>query len=273
MSARPKQMARAAQLVRLICWKEETAQQHAKEIAKLGYRVEASSLHGSSAFITHFRSLNPAVVAIDLDRLPSHGREIAIVLRSSKTTRHLPIVFAGGVKEKVARLQAELPDAVFTSWEKIAGGLKMAITSPPMEHVQLTPHMRRWHDSALTRKLGISANMKVALIGGAEDGMDEIVGELPEGASIGQRIGSGTQLVLYVVHSLRELDGAVDHAQSHLPEGASFWIIHPKTTARLRSDFNQNDVRELGLAGGFVDYKVCAVDAQWSGLKFARRKR
>ncbi|QNI33025.1 hypothetical protein H7849_03335 [Alloacidobacterium dinghuense] len=266
-------MARAARLVRLICWNDELAQQYAKEIAKLGYQVEASSLRGSSAFVTHFRSLNPAVVAIDLDRLPSHGREVAIVLRGSRTTRHIPIVFAGGVDEKVARLRAELPDAIFTSWQKIAGALKKAIVSSPLEPVQPTPHMERWHDSALTRKLGISPKMQVALIGGAEDGMEEIIGELPEGTSLNHRIVAGTQLVLYVVHSLRELDAAADHAQAHLPEGTSFWIIHPKTTAKLRSDFNQNDVREVGLARGFVDYKVCAVDAQWSGLKFARRKR
>jgi hypothetical protein len=273
MSARPKPLARTSQLVRLICWNEELAQGRAKEIAKIGYRVDASSLRGSSAFVSHFRDLNPAVALIDLDRLPSHGREIAIVLRGSKTTRHIPIVFAGGGEEKVARLRAELPDAVFTSWEKIGAALKRAITSLPAEPVQLTPHMERWHDSPLTRKLGISTKMKVALIGGAEDGMEEIIGELPEGASLNSRISAGVQLVLYVVHSLRELDAAVDHARAHLPEGASFWIVHPKTTAKLRSDFNQNDVREMGLARGFVDYKVCAVDAQWSGLKFARRKR
>lgn len=266
-------MKRTAQLVRLICWNDELAQQQAKEIAKLGYRVEASSLRGSSAFVSHIRNLNPAVVVIDLDRLPSHGREVAIVLRGSKTTRHVPIVFAGGVEEKVVRLRTELPDAVFTSWEKLAGALKKVLASPPIEPVLITPHMQRWHNSPLTRKLGISANMKVALIGGAEDGMEEIIGELPDGASLSSRMVPGTQLVLYVAHSLRELDAAVDHAKAHLPEGTSFWIIHPKTSAKLHTDFNQNDARELALGRGFVDYKVCAVDAQWSGLKFARRKK
>jgi hypothetical protein len=40
----------------------------------------------------------------------------------------------------------------------------------------------------------------------------------------------------------------------------------------LRPDFNQNDVRNAALAVGLVDYKVCAVDSQWSGLKFTRKK-
>jgi hypothetical protein len=140
-------MGLASQLVRLICWNEELAQQRAKEIAKLGYRVDASSLRGSSAFISHFRNLNPAIALIDLDRLPSYGREVGIVLRGSKTTRHIPIVFAGGVEEKVARLHIELPDATFTSWEKIGSALKQAITADPIEPVQPTPHMERWHAS------------------------------------------------------------------------------------------------------------------------------
>jgi len=263
----------ATQMVRLVCWNDELAQQRSAEISRLGYRVDASSLRGTSAFVSHFRAVNPDIVVIDLDRLPSYGREVAIVLRGSKTTRHLPIVFAGGVEEKVERLRSELPDAVFTPWKKIAPALKRAVVSPPMEPVRPVPHMERWNRSSLTQKLGIAANMKVALIGGTEDGMEEIIGELPEGASLSARIVDSTKLVLYVVHALRELDAAVDHAQTKLPEGASFWIIYPKKAANQHRDFNENNVRELGLGRGFVDYKVCSVDTRWSGLKFARRKR
>jgi 6-phosphofructokinase 1 len=43
-------------------------------------------------------------------------------------------------------------------------------------------------------------------------------------------------------------------------------------TCRYKVDFNQNDVRRAGLAAGLVDYKVCAVDSDWSGLKFARKQ-
>jgi hypothetical protein len=31
-------------------------------------------------------------------------------------------------------------------------------------------------------------------------------------------------------------------------------------------------VRERGLALGIVDYKICAIDATWSGLLFAKRR-
>jgi hypothetical protein len=40
----------------------------------------------------------------------------------------------------------------------------------------------------------------------------------------------------------------------------------------MAGELDENAVRDAGLALGFVDYKVCAVDEAWSGLKFARRK-
>ena len=37
--------------------------------------------------------------------------------------------------------------------------------------------------------------------------------------------------------------------------------------------FVATDVRESALAVGMVDYKICAVDNDWTGMKFARRKK
>jgi hypothetical protein len=88
-----------------------------------------------------------------------------------------------------------------------------------------------------------------------------------------KRFTPETRLALYLVRSARELTNAFEHAVARLPKDASLWIIHPKRTKTMSVDFNQNDVRELGLARGFVDYKVCAVNSEWSGLKFARRKK
>ena len=47
------------------------------------------------------------------------------------------------------------------------------------------------------------------------------------------------------------------------------WIIWPKKTSLLASDVTQVEV----CAAGFVDFKICAVDADWSGLAFVRRKK
>ena len=52
----------------------------------------------------------------------------------------------------------------------------------------------------------------------------------------------------------------------------ALWIAWPKQASGVASDLTQQHVREIGLATGLVDYKICAIDATWSGLLFTRRK-
>jgi hypothetical protein len=49
------------------------------------------------------------------------------------------------------------------------------------------------------------------------------------------------------------------------------WISWPKKSSGVPTDLDENKVRNIGLAGGLVDVKVCAITDVWSGLKFVRR--
>ncbi len=257
-------------VLRLVCWNEDLARERARVLKVAGFSVDASPLN-PSGLIGYFRETMPTAVVIDLDRLPSHGREVAVALRTSKATRHIPILFAGGLQEKVERIRHELPDAFFTEWRSVARALKKALKNAPAEPVQPTPHMLRYAGTSLVKKLGFKPGMKVALLAPPE-GFDETLGDLPEGVELQPKIKRETGLVLWFVRSRRELDRETEYLSVRLPEGTSVWIIHPKQASRYKVDFNQNDVRAAGLAAGLVDYKVCAVDKDWSGLKFARKK-
>ncbi len=271
----PKTPAR----VRLVSWNEDTAQVRAHQLTGMGFSVDASSLLGRGGVIGHFREAAPDAVVLDLDRLPSHGREVGVVLRSSRSTRHLPLIFAGGDSEKVERIRVALPDAVFTSWDNIADAVRHAMAHPVATPIKPTPHMERWAGASLSRKLDIKPGTQVAVLGvfdgfpGGFEGFAELLGDLPVGTALVKRFTPKTQLTLNLVGTLRELAAAFEHATARLPKDTSLWIIHPKRTKTMSVDFNQNDVRELGLASGFVDYKVCAVNSEWSGLKFARKKK
>ena len=50
------------------------------------------------------------------------------------------------------------------------------------------------------------------------------------------------------------------------------WLSWPKKSSKLCQDLTEDGLREVMLPTGWVDVKVCAVDADWSGLKFLRRK-
>jgi len=260
--------------IRLICWNQDLARERARVLREAGFSVNASPL-STSGLIGQFRERRPAVVLIDLDRLPSHGREVATVLRNGKSTRYIPIVFAGGLAEKVDRVRGELPDAFFTGWQGVAAALKKAMKGRtkrvPAEPVQPLAHMQRYAGSSLVKKLGLKPGMKVAVLA-APDDFEGTLGELPEGVELQPRVTRETEMAIWFVRSRRELGRELDYLIAQLPERGGVWIVHPKQAGRYRVDFNQRDVMVTGFAAGLAVCKVCAVDADWSGLKFARKK-
>ena len=50
------------------------------------------------------------------------------------------------------------------------------------------------------------------------------------------------------------------------------WVSWPKKASKVPTDITEDTIREICLPMGFVDVKVCAVDAVWSGLKLMIRK-
>jgi len=52
---------------------------------------------------------------------------------------------------------------------------------------------------------------------------------------------------------------------------AMVWVSWPKMAAKVATDVTEDVVRAVALPLGYVDVKVCAVDATWSGLKLVIR--
>ncbi len=50
------------------------------------------------------------------------------------------------------------------------------------------------------------------------------------------------------------------------------WVSWSKKSAEVETDISEDTIREVALPMGFVDIKVCAVDAVWSGLKLVIRR-
>ena len=126
----------------------------------------------------------------------------------------------------------------------------------------------------LPRKLGLVTAKggvgEVAILGEPE-GFRALLGNLLESVKLHARLTATTVLALCFVRTRAELGALMELLGAQLPRVAHVWVMHPK--AGRKPDFNQNDVRDAGLAAGLVDYKVCSVDEDWSGLKFAWRKR
>src|SRR5262245_6877874 len=123
-------MGRSRPLVRLVHWKDEEVPERAARLEAAGYAVDGE-VPGTSIGVKTLRENPPAAFVIDLGRLPSHGREVAFALRQAKGLREIPIVFVAGAADKVAKVRADLPDAIYAEWGGIGDALAAAIAAPP----------------------------------------------------------------------------------------------------------------------------------------------
>jgi hypothetical protein len=120
----------------------------------------------------------------------------------------------------------------------------------------------------LPRKLGIKEGHRVLLVD-PPDGFD--LGDLP-GVTLHRRAGAAPYDVIVAFTPYRRaLERRFDALSARLVSNGGLWVAWPKRSSGLATDLDENGVRDVGLAAGLVDNKVCAIDATWSGLRFVVR--
>ncbi|MGQ0733940.1 MAG: hypothetical protein ACT4QD_09820 [Acidobacteriota bacterium] len=254
--------------VRLIHWNEAEGREAALRLASLGHHADFEALDGPR-LLRAVRASPPEAIVIDLSRRPSHGREVGLALRSYKTTRRIPLVFVGGEKEKVARIRALLPDAAYTTWGRVHAALVRALARRVRDPV--VPPSSIYSSKPAVEKLGIKPGMRVAVLGAPPRIEEAILMPRPRGVTLSARPEPTCDLFLAFVRSQRELAVRLLSLTEQVGR-QTVWFIWPKATSKVPSDLTANLVRETGLASGWVDFKVCSVDATWSGLAFKRRR-
>ena len=123
----------------------------------------------------------------------------------------------------------------------------------------------------LPQKLGIKPAMSVGLVG-APAGFEETLGTLPPDAALVRAPRKPVPLVLWFAASRKALEGNLARVSALVAQGGGLWVAWPKKTSGMPTDLTEQAIRDVLLPHGLVDYKVCAIDGTWSGLKFARRK-
>lgn len=253
--------------VRLIHWNGPEGRERKLRLASLGHHADFDEVDGQ-ALLRMLRRDPPQAFIIDLSRLPSHGREVAMWLRSAKTTRHVPIVFVDGDPVKVAKLKALLPDATYTTWPKLTTALPKALARRIAAPV--VPPSSIYTGRPLVEKLGVTAGMRVCLVG-APKGFVAMLAPGPDGVTFSAKPSAQCELFVAFVRSRQELAAQLDAVAHHVSR-QTLWLAWPKKTSGVKTDLNGNVIRETGLASGWVDFKICAIDDTWSGLAFKRRK-
>ena len=129
--------------------------------------------------------------------------------------------------------------------------------------------MPGYSGTPLPKKLGIKDGFRILVV----DAPPEVLAGLK--AALDQceiaKDGSPLDFAMVFAKSGVPLTREFKRITKFLAPGGMLWVSWPKKSSGVKTDLDENKIREIGLATGLVDVKVCAVTDIWSGLKFVRR--
>jgi len=123
---------------------------------------------------------------------------------------------------------------------------------------------------SLIEKLGIKDGFAIAILGAPEN-YAATLGQLPSGVKQANKLKGPLDFIQFFSSRRSRLNEQFPRLKAALSPSGMLWVSWPKASSGVPTDLTENVVREIGLANGLVDVKVCAVDEVWSGLKFVYR--
>jgi hypothetical protein len=132
------------------------------------------------------------------------------------------------------------------------------------------PNPAGYSGTPLVQKLGYKPDSRVYL-DGAPGGYRDLLGAVPDGVAFLDEATAPLDLVHLFTASRAELAKKLARYRKLVADAGAVWVSWPKKAAKVPTDVTEDVVREVALPLGFVDVKVCAVDATWSGLKLVVR--
>lgn len=132
------------------------------------------------------------------------------------------------------------------------------------------PPTHGYSGRTLAQKMGLKPGMSCLTIR-APGHYTELVADA-EGVRFGTRLRSADVVHWFCAHR-RDFQRDLERALGKVADPGMLWVSWPKKASPLFIDLVEDDLRAALLPLDWVDVKVCAVDADWSGLKFTRRKK
>lgn len=123
----------------------------------------------------------------------------------------------------------------------------------------------------LWKKLGYAAGQPVCVLNAPPD-YPQLLAGAPEPLRWVKRADATVALVHLFVDRRADLARQLSALRQTLGPEAVLWVSWPKKASKRPTDITEDLIREEALPLGWVDVKVCAVDATWSGLKLVVRK-
>ena len=134
-----------------------------------------------------------------------------------------------------------------------------------------TPSGSGYSGTPLAKKLGVRDGASVWTLAAPEN-YRALLEPLPPGVRFVAKLSKDIDIAHVFCTQHAVLADVLDTCRRTLAPGATVWVSWPKKAAKVPTDITEDTIREVALPLGFVDVKVCAVDAVWSGLKLVVRR-
>jgi hypothetical protein len=92
----------------------------------------------------------------------------------------------------------------------------------------------------------------------------------PLGRKLGAKPGAG--VVVFFTAARADLERRFAALRDTLDPADGLWIAYPKKSSALEGDLSFQTVQAIGLDHGLVDNKTCAIDADWTAVRFVYRR-
>jgi hypothetical protein len=83
---------------------------------------------------------------------------------------------------------------------------------------------------------------------------------------------AGANVTVLFTTSRRVLERRFEALKRTLDSADGVWIAYPKKVSQIESDLSFDEVQRIGLEAGLVDNKTCAIDDDWTAVRFVYRR-
>ncbi|HYZ87048.1 MAG TPA: hypothetical protein VE621_21715 [Bryobacteraceae bacterium] len=247
----------------LVHWNESEAEARVREASSKGVGLELLRLQPGRTVQT-IRSVNPEALLIDLTRMPSNGRAVASVLRSQRSTCHIPILFVGGEPQKVEKALADAPGSQWCEWENIAKAIPKLLATAPKT-------VAKHHSEVpVAKKLNLLGGKTICVLNAPESFLALL--ESVDGLTVHDQLNRKFDSVLLFTTTMNELEAglaAIFRRTFELP----LTLAWPKRASGADSELSMPLLREYLKEFGYIDYKVASIDKTWSAMLFSRARK
>lgn len=131
--------------------------------------------------------------------------------------------------------------------------------------------MAGYSSKGLIAKLGIKAGQTILFIN-PPGSYSADLGPLPDNVTLKKDLEGGFHVIQFFTKHRAELQEKLPFLKASLVDKGMIWVSWPKKASGVETDVTEDVIREVALAQGLVDVKVCAVNDVWSGLKLVVRQ-